>query len=388
MIALLGSSCPPFAITVRDLTYDKAIDLLVPRGPHEATLPIHQLPPADALLINAARPLDEMRPLAGLPFVFTRAGQDREQALDCLAAAAWYEAGDDPAGERSVIQVVLNRLRHPAFPKSVCAVVLQGSERSTGCQFTFTCDGALARRPGKAAWLRARALAAAALDGAVDAGVGRATHYHADYVYPYWAPSLIKLAKVGAHVFYRFPGGAGAWNALQLATGPEQAGPLSSVESAISSGAGLALGYDPDGLDGLTRALQPEMDQKALRLPGRAEPALGDGVVRFVVDQTAAPGRWAMEALSRCHQLPDCRVSAWASPRAMSASVAGGSSSPVFIFVRDQATHKELALWDCTLTPRTSPEQCLPKDRRAVLRLLAHQESMPKPSPQLARSVP
>ncbi|MCZ3110870.1 cell wall hydrolase, partial [Acinetobacter baumannii] len=67
------------------------------------------------------------------------------RAIDCMAAAVLYEAGDDAVGQRAVAQVVINRVRHPAFPKTICAVVFQGSDRATGCQFTFTCDGALVR---------------------------------------------------------------------------------------------------------------------------------------------------------------------------------------------------------------------------------------------------
>src|SRR6185437_7038444 len=112
-------------------------------------------------------------------------------------------------GERAVAQVVINRLRHPLFPKTVCGVVFQGAERPTGCQFTFTCDGALARRPQDAAWDRARSVALAALHGYVMQGVGNATHYHADYVAPYWSPALVKVAVVGQHIFYRWTGGLG-----------------------------------------------------------------------------------------------------------------------------------------------------------------------------------
>ncbi|HEX2803361.1 MAG TPA: cell wall hydrolase, partial [Sphingomicrobium sp.] len=112
-------------------------------------------------------------------------------------------------GERAVAQVVLNRVRHPAFPSSVCGVVYQGSTRVTGCQFTFTCDGSLQRRPDSEGWARAKRIAQAALNGAVFGPVGLATHYHADYVLPYWASSLAKNAVVGAHLFYRWAGGWG-----------------------------------------------------------------------------------------------------------------------------------------------------------------------------------
>jgi hypothetical protein len=141
---------------------------------------------------------------AGLP------ATTRARALDCLTSAAYYEAGNESDdGIRAVAQVVLNRVRHPAFPSSVCGVVYQGSTRSTGCQFTFTCDGSLLRRPNAASWARARRIAEAALGGFVYAPVGWATHYHANYVLPYWAPTLAKNAVVGAHLFYRWSGGWG-----------------------------------------------------------------------------------------------------------------------------------------------------------------------------------
>ena len=98
-----------------------------------------------------------------------------------------------------------NRVRHPAFPASICGIVFQGYERRTGCQFTFTCDGSLFRRPDPQLWYRAQRVAESALDGSVFQPVGLATHYHADYVVPYWASSLEKNAQVGAHIFYRWP---------------------------------------------------------------------------------------------------------------------------------------------------------------------------------------
>ena len=132
---------------------------------------------------------------------------DSARALDCLAAAVYHEARSEGAdGERAVAQVVLNRVRDRAFPSSVCGVVYQGSNRATGCQFTFTCDGSLSRPRDAQAWERARGVAAAALAGEVYAPVGSATHYHANYVSPWWASSLARIGAVGSHVFYRWPG--------------------------------------------------------------------------------------------------------------------------------------------------------------------------------------
>ena len=87
-------------------------------------------------------------------------------------------------------------------------MVYQGSQRRTGCQFTFTCDGSLNRKPATAAWGRALSVARRALAGDVYAPVGLATHYHTTWVDPYWAPSLAHIGTIGAHRFYRWPGKA------------------------------------------------------------------------------------------------------------------------------------------------------------------------------------
>ena len=98
--------------------------------------------------INALRPFSHLpiRPMK--PFKLATDTQDGGRALKCLAQAVYYESAREPQlGQEAVAQVVLNRLRHPAYPKSVCGVVYQGAARTTGCQFTFTCDGSLARAP-------------------------------------------------------------------------------------------------------------------------------------------------------------------------------------------------------------------------------------------------
>ena len=171
----------------------------------------------DAKLINASMPFDVAPVMAAHAFVLGAANDlDHRRALLCLTQAVYYEAGYEPIeGRRAVAQVVLNRMRHPAFPKSVCGVVYQGS-RTPVCQFSFVCDGALYRRPEAGAWRMAQDVAAAALGGYVEAAVGSATHYHADYVAPYWAPMLAKVAKLGAHIFYRWPG---AWGMPAAFTG-------------------------------------------------------------------------------------------------------------------------------------------------------------------------
>ena len=136
---------------------------------------------------------------------------DRIRALTCLTAAIYYEAATEPdAGQRAVAQVILNRMAHPAFPKTVCGVVYQGSEKATGCQFTFSCDGSMARHPMAMFWNRAEAVARAALNGYVYAPVGLATHYHTFQVHPYWDSSVNFIGQIGAHRFYRMEGLAGS----------------------------------------------------------------------------------------------------------------------------------------------------------------------------------
>lgn len=181
------------------------------KPPEPEPLRFKDVAPEDARTINAVLPFSDTPNPAARPFAAKFVDVRNEaRALDCLTAAVYYEAAiEGPDGQRAVAQVVLNRLRHPAYPSTVCGVVFQGSERSTGCQFTFTCDGALARRPIPALWERARAIAWGALSGQVHAPVGWATHYHTDWVVPYWASSLSKAAKVGTHIFYRWTGGWG-----------------------------------------------------------------------------------------------------------------------------------------------------------------------------------
>ena len=164
----------------------------------------------DAQLINAAMPFSTAPVRSAGAFVIPVAAEnDHRRALLCLTQAIYYEAGHEPmSGRRAVAQVVLNRMRHPAFPKSVCGVVYQRNSTPV-CQFSFVCDGSLDRRPEQGAWQIARQLAAEALSGHVEKTVGSATHYHADYVAPRWAPLLAKIHKIGAHIFYRWPGSWG-----------------------------------------------------------------------------------------------------------------------------------------------------------------------------------
>lgn len=176
---------------------------------------IRPLTPEQAVEQNMERPFDAAPDTPAQKFRLKADDGSRERALECLTQAIYYEAAaEGPDGQRAVAQVVLNRMHHPGFPSTVCGVVYQGSELPTGCQFTFTCDGSLVRTPIPAVWSQARRIAGEALDGRVDAAVGHATHYHADYVVPYWADSLLKQVQIGHHIFYRLRGGLGSNSAF------------------------------------------------------------------------------------------------------------------------------------------------------------------------------
>lgn len=169
--------------------------------------------------LNAAMPAvaGALRPAQ--PFVLrTTTAEGRRRALRCLTQAVYFEAAlESTEGQEAVAQVVLNRVRDANYPKTVCGVVFEGAERTTGCQFSFTCDGSLAQGQVAWAWNRARVVAERALSGYVASRVGTATHYHADYVHPWWAPSLTKVDQIGAHIFYRWKGFAGETSAFNLA---------------------------------------------------------------------------------------------------------------------------------------------------------------------------
>ncbi len=169
---------------------------------------------ADAQAINANIPIADV-PQPAPRFVLQALVEDRTRALHCLSQAIYFEAGYEvQEGKRAVAQVVLNRLRHGGYPKTVCGVVYQGAQRASGCQFSFTCDGSLHRPPNPLVWADAQGVARAALSDDVEAAVGTATHYHTNYVAPYWAPTMVKLAKIGAHIFYRWTGPGGEPAAL------------------------------------------------------------------------------------------------------------------------------------------------------------------------------
>jgi spore germination cell wall hydrolase CwlJ-like protein len=205
--------------------------------------------PAGPVLTAAARPRASrplVRPARAYRFQ-PASGVEARSAIECLTAAAYYEAvSEGERGMAAVAQVVLNRTRHPAYPSTICGVVFQGAQRSTGCQFTFTCDGSLNRAPAPAAWRRAEAVALAALGGYVVPEVGEATHYHATWMTPYWAASLSRVAQLGGHAFYRSGSLKGDAPAARRTSGPVLEPNLQQASDEIESPGVPELQHQPE----------------------------------------------------------------------------------------------------------------------------------------------
>ena len=312
------------------------------------------LTPEDARAQNAAVPFAAGAISPAAPFRFSGTPQDQLRATECLALAAMAEAGGSDIGQRAVIQVVLNRVRHPAFAKTVCGVVFQGSERRTGCQFSFTCDGSLARRYSDSQWAAARGRAAEMLGGAVFAPVGTATHYHTDWVHPYWSPKLVKLAQVETHLFFRWPGYWGTAQAMRAAYhGGEpdvraEAPPV-DLATTVATVVAPVLPSDTPQISG-----------------GKVQMRDASGRANFVVIGAGTSAAAATEiARALCKPNATCRVLGWASAAEIPATFPVPPSARAtlqFSFTRDPGG-AEIVLYDCRRFADLPREKCIPRAR-------------------------
>lgn len=316
-----------------------------------------EIAPEDAVRINQAIPFSELPNPAAKPFKVATGTDDYARSVDCLAAAAYYEAateGDD--GMRAVVQVVINRLRHPAFPKTICGVVFQGSERSTGCQFTFTCDGSLARVPSRDGWNRAQAIATAALKGKVYKPVGYSTHYHTNWVVPYWSGSLDKVAQVGTHLFFRWQGWWGTPGAFR--------GGHAGTEPIITKIASLSPAHAAASETQLAAgdaALPPE---KLAEKGARQVKIVSTGGDAFVVvlDRKVPASQYPALALAACGQKEFCKFMGWTDPRKAPKGfpVAPEQHKALsFSYLRNRSSGFEKMLWNCKEFARTDQAQCM-----------------------------
>ena len=112
--------------------------------------------------------------------------------LDCLAKVVLHEAGNQSrTGQLAVAQVVMNRVRSPRFPDTVCDVVMQRG------QF-FNVHAYHPRHDGR--WQTALDSARDALTGESEPVIGQALFFHAASARAF---NRARVGRIGDHVFYR-----------------------------------------------------------------------------------------------------------------------------------------------------------------------------------------
>jgi len=328
----------------------------------EDTVILSQLAAGDAQARNAAVGFAAAGPGKATPFSFRGSSADRARARDCLALAGMAEAGGGDGDQRAVMQVILNRVRHPAFAKTVCGVVFEGSQRPTGCQFSFTCDGSLARRYSDAAWRAARARADEMLAGAIDATVGNATHFHANYVYPWWSDKLDKVAQVGPHIFFRWRGFWGTRNALSARYGGGEPDPLRLQETALTVATANPLPTLMQGGEAV-RSITTEMVNQTTEGGDATPSSPGAGIHFVLVSPSDAPAALVDKARSLCGSEGYCRVQGWSDANNIPAKLPlteEARRSVRFSFVSASANAAEAIFFDCRTFPAPDVGTCLP----------------------------
>lgn len=187
-----------------------ALDAIAGIAPN-AGGPMAALPPGDPIPAVASEQLAYARANAPVTGGFSEGAvmQASTKELWCLATAIYFEArGEAYRGQVAVAQVVLNRVKDHRYPNTICGVVFQNQHRRNSCQFSFACDGIPEVVNDQKSWAQAEDIAKRFTDGELYlTEVGDATHYHATYVRPAWAPRMQKVTQIGLHVFYKFKNG-------------------------------------------------------------------------------------------------------------------------------------------------------------------------------------
>jgi hypothetical protein len=331
------------------------------RPPIVEPLLLRKVDTATAKKTNDAVPLTTAPVPPAAAFIFRGKPSDFDRATDCLAATMFFEAGNETvAGQMAVAQVVLNRVRHPVYPKSVCGVVFQGHERPTGCQFSYTCDGSMARRPSPDAWSRHRGLAAAMLKGLTYPQVGLATHYHTEWVLPAWSARLDKVRIEGVHLFFRFNGYWGSPAAYRGKVSSDEAAfaKLSALSPAHAGAAGdeTAITEAPSARE-FPEA--PDVERIATTLDNEGA---SKEVFLIYVDPLLDSAALTRMAVNACGARRSCKVFAWADQALMPQGLPLeriDRASMAFSYIRVGKSAPGRQKWNCELFPRDSNEECL-----------------------------
>ena len=346
----------PGGATVVELS--ESVPANLPPAPPVEPVAYVEVAREDAVKINTAIPFAPGPNPAAKAMKLGLGKDDMTRAVDCLTAAAYYEAATEGAeGMRAVVQVVINRLRHPAFPKTVCGVVFQGSERTTGCQFTFTCDGAIARAPIPSLWEQARGVARTALTGKVYKPVGHSTHYHTNWVVPYWSGSLDKVAQVGTHLFFRWQGWWGTPGAFR--------GGHAGSEASIPKMARLSPAHIGAVEVQLAEGEQPPITADQLAKRGARDlkivSAGGDAFI-VVLDRKVPASQYPALALAACGAKDFCKFMGWTDPERAPVGFPIPESKHKalsFSYLRNKSNGFEKMLWNCKEFSRPDQSQCM-----------------------------
>ncbi|MBA1373902.1 cell wall hydrolase [Sphingomonas ursincola] len=358
-LRLEGTSQP---LEIASLSREPAPPLPMAGSPTDvAASPPASISLQQAIAINTARPDSSAPKPAAKAFKASLLDADRARAITCLAVAAVYEAGGGQSDQQAVMQVILNRVRHPAYPKTICGVVFQGSERSTGCQFTFTCDGSMLRwKPSAKTLQQAKTLASAMMDYRVDARVGLATHYHTNWVLPAWSPKLDKITSVATHIFLRWNGYWGKPAAFRgRHAGAEPAIPMLSGFDVSHSPATAADEVSPV-MPTTSTAPVPQTATASTATTSLARPPV---LIRITALQPLnQPGRWALDAVRQCEGKAECRVIGWQDPTQAPVDLTATSlagSPPDFVYVQILRNRVQQAYWDCRIWPKSATGRCI-----------------------------
>jgi hypothetical protein len=363
--------------------------------PEVEPLILQKIPKELAKQQNDATPFINAAVPAAAPFTFKGSPLDFERAQDCLAATIYYEAANEkPEGQMAVVQVVLNRARHPAYPRTVCGVVFQGHERRTGCQFSYTCDGSMVRRtPPEEMWQRFRAMAAAMLNGQVYGPVGTATHYHTDWVRPYWSAKLDKIRAEQSHLFFKW---TGFWGTPAAFKGIYQGAEPSFAKMGIVSSAHrtpdfnldevmrsqmqsqefkaeaepLPLPTNETSAKPITGAILPPPTSQDVAAPGVASPipqmpsAEERAKDSFLLHapRSTEPSALMTMATGLCGTRAYCKVMIWADKSAVPKALPmddDARAKLAFSYLRNQDQGFEKPLWNCDIFARLDRKQCM-----------------------------
>ncbi len=356
---------------LRNASTDFSLTLEIPPLPVVEPMTYKPVSMDVAREINQATPLTKAEIPSAAPYFFFGSEADHNRAIDCLAATVYYEAGNEAIeGQMAVVQVVLNRARHPAYPKTICGVVFQGHERRTGCQFSYTCDGSMVRRkPPAETWKRFRGLARAMTNGLVYSPVGLATHYHTDWVLPYWSAKLDKIRVERTHLFFRYHGYWGSPKAFVARTkGMEpifaKLGSLSDVHRTTDTPMLVDAIETPEPMEA---TFNQSIDDIAALSPDRVAETIapetkGKEVFILYVDPLLEPEGLTAMAKNACGDLKRCKVLAWADPGLMPRGLPISleeRASMAFTYQRDPAKGLNGSRWNCVLFPRDRSTECL-----------------------------